>query len=241
METTLDRGGLTASAMPLCSPSTSRRFPATGRMPALLFGFLFLIDAAMLAIGLARSSGTEAACLRATSPHRTSRAPARRCSCSRSGWRIRTREARGRRRSRSWRCSCAFYLFAPLVAARVKRAVRPDRHPEHYAAPLLLFVFPVIAAIEPAVPRRPAVRHAVRAARAIAWRALAAPDSLLYFIAAFFAVAAEAKWSATISLDRHARSRHRALRRVRRLLSRRTDAGAAHRAATRAGVGRGAV
>jgi hypothetical protein len=31
----------------------------------------------------------------------------------------------------------------------------------------------------------------------IAWRALAAPDSVLYFIAAFFAVAAEATWSAT--------------------------------------------
>ena len=37
-----------------CSPSTSRRVPAYGAHPALLFGFLFLVDAGLLAIAIAR-------------------------------------------------------------------------------------------------------------------------------------------------------------------------------------------
>ena len=66
----------------------------------------------------------------------------------------------------------------------------------------LLFVFAVIARIEPAAdaPVEP-VRAAVRAAGAVAWRAIATGEFGLYFIAAFFGLAAEASWSATF-LDR---------------------------------------
>src|SRR5439155_25685201 len=54
METTLDRSGLMASAMPLVFAVYVSAVPAYGAHAGLLFGFLFLIDAALLAIAIAR-------------------------------------------------------------------------------------------------------------------------------------------------------------------------------------------
>src|SRR5262249_32004998 len=54
MEATLDRSGLMASAMPLVFAVYVSAVPAYGAHAGLLFGFLFLIDAALLAIAVAR-------------------------------------------------------------------------------------------------------------------------------------------------------------------------------------------
>jgi uncharacterized membrane protein len=195
METTLDRGGLSASAMPLAFAVYLAAVPGYGAHAGLLFGFLFLIDAAMLAIGL---SGTEVARAGNLRPQ-LHLAGAGATLLVFAIW-LAMSYARG-----AWTTAItfvalfvAFYLLAPLIAARVRRPFGPVAIRSTYAAPLLLFVFPVIAAIEPAVAAPGLLFGTMFVLLAlIAWRALAAPDSLLYFIAAFFAVAAEATWSAT--------------------------------------------
>src|SRR5262249_35634291 len=66
-----------------------------------------------------------------------------------------------------------------------------------YAPPILLFVFPVIARIEPAAESPLALFAPMFALLAlIAWRAIASGEFGLYLIAAFFGLVAEAAWSA---------------------------------------------
>jgi hypothetical protein len=85
-----------------------------------------------------------------------------------------------------------------VIAAWLKKTVRRYRCAAIYAAPILLFVFPALARIEPAA-ESPwmlfGILYVVLAV--IAWRALAIPNAVLFFIASFFALAAEASWSAT--------------------------------------------
>src|SRR5262249_4788804 len=66
-----------------------------------------------------------------------------------------------------------------------------------YAAPLLLFVFTAIARIEPAAdaPLR-LFAPMLALIGVITWQAFARREFPLYYVAAFFAVAAEAAWSA---------------------------------------------
>ena len=67
-----------------------------------------------------------------------------------------------------------------------------------YTAPLLLFVFTVILRIDPAfaAPWLP-LGVLLALVIAIAWRAAATDAGGLYYTAAFFAIAAQASWSAT--------------------------------------------
>jgi len=90
-----------------------------------------------------------------------------------------------------------FNLAAPWLAARLGRPLGEEGRLGALAGPLLLFTFPVLLAIEPAAtaPGLPfAVLFVLLAATA--GFALLYEDGLLHSIAAFFAVAAEAVWSA---------------------------------------------
>ena len=101
----------------------------------------------------------------------------------------------------------ALFALAPVVAARWSKPLAGLAARAEYAAPVLLFVFAVIARIEPAAGaplRLFAPMFALLAL--IAWRALAAGRFPLYFIAAFFGVAAEASWSATHLTAEHLRA-----------------------------------
>jgi uncharacterized membrane protein len=91
----------------------------------------------------------------------------------------------------------ALYLTAPRIARRWRATTLDELGGRAvYAAPLLLFVFPVLCAIEPrtASPTIPFVLLFVLLA-ACAAVAMAERAGVLYYIGAFFAVAAEAVWS----------------------------------------------
>ena len=97
-----------------------------------------------------------------------------------------------------------FYLFAPSVLRfqSVERRVGEVELGDLgmravLAAPLLLFVFPVLAAIEPRTAS-PAILFAVLLALVgcCGWYAVARREGVPHFIAAFFALATEAVWSA---------------------------------------------
>ena len=97
-----------------------------------------------------------------------------------------------------------FYLLAPrlLDLAIVKRRAGDVALGELagrgvLAAPLLLFVFPVLAGIEPRTAS-PAPLFGVLLAMlgACAWYAIRFREGSVHFVAAFFALAAEAVWSA---------------------------------------------
>lgn len=92
----------------------------------------------------------------------------------------------------------AFYLTAPMIARLFGRPFRDVATHTVYTGPLLMFVFPVLARVEPAVAS-PAAFFALVFALvvALAWRALDERNSALYYGGVFFALAAEAVWSAT--------------------------------------------
>jgi hypothetical protein len=114
----------------------------------------------------------------------------------------------------SWIIATAFvvafvvlYSLAPLIAARFGRPFTGIARRAEYAAPVLLFVFAVLARIEPAAATPTVLFSALFALLGlIAWRALTTGESNLYFIAAFFAGAAEAAWSATFLTAEHLRA-----------------------------------
>ena len=90
-----------------------------------------------------------------------------------------------------------FDLAAPWLAARVGRPLEKEGRLASLAAPLLLFSFPVFFVLEPAAAS-PGVPFSVLflLLAAAAGFALAYEDGALQSTAAFFAIAAEAVWSA---------------------------------------------
>ena len=91
----------------------------------------------------------------------------------------------------------AFYLAAPFAARRIRAPFADLGSHGVLAAPAMLFMFPVLAAVEPACAE-PGLLFAVLFVlmAAIAWTAVSTRRGSLHFIAAFFALAAEAVWSA---------------------------------------------
>jgi len=90
-----------------------------------------------------------------------------------------------------------FYLVTPEIAKRFTHELSNAGAHAILAAPLLLAVFPVLVAQEPRAAS-PSLLFAPLFALvlAIVWRAFAEPTGRLYFVAAFFALATEAAWSA---------------------------------------------
>jgi hypothetical protein len=92
----------------------------------------------------------------------------------------------------------AFYLAAPAIAERIGRPFEHVATRAMYTAPLLMFVFPVIVRVDAAATAPAAIFAIVFGMLlALAWRALATGDSAVYYLGVFFALAAEATWSAT--------------------------------------------
>jgi len=183
----LERTGLAASLMPLLFAVYLAAVPGFGAHATLLFGFLFIVDVGLLAVAIARREemlhvvgGLASLLVFATWLA---------MSYASSAWITATIVAA---------LCVGLYALAPLIAERVRKPFEGIGAQAVYTAPLLLFIFPVIARIEPATAS-PAVLFGILFAllALLAWRALATPDAKLFFIAAFFGLAAEASWSGT--------------------------------------------
>jgi hypothetical protein len=190
----LETTGLAASVMPLVFAVFVASVPEYGARAGLMFGFLLLIDAglAAIAIGARRANQLHVVGAGAT-------------LLVFAIWLSRS-YARG-----DWLTGAGFaaafvllYSLAPFIADKLKRSFDSVTRRAEYAAPALLFVFAVIARVDPAVATPWTVFGILFALLGvIAWRALATLESGLYFVAAFFALVAEASWSATyLTTDR---------------------------------------
>ena len=184
---------IAAAVLPVIFAAYLAAVPAYGAHATLLFGFLALIDAGLLAVALGRN----AMVVHAIGALATVVVLA--------VW-----------LSTSYRPDLAYtvlaftsafvflYLSAPVIAGWVSRPLSGVAAHAVYASPVLLFAFPVLAKIEP-VFASPLVLFGVLLGLVLlcAWRAVATSEAFLYFIAAFFAVGAQAVWSAEhLTVDR---------------------------------------
>jgi hypothetical protein len=184
----ISRANLLSAGLPLLFAAFLASVPEYGARAGLLFGFLLLLDAGLLAIAIARDEpllhGAGAAATLFT-----------------MGIWLGISYPGASARAATLAFTAAFvllYLFAPAVAARFGRSLADAGRHAQYAASLLLFVFPVLAAREtPRASPWPLFGTLWLLVLAIAWRAAAARAGGLYFAAAFFAVAAQAVWSVT--------------------------------------------
>lgn len=97
-----------------------------------------------------------------------------------------------------------FYLASPLLARRLRRPFEDVARHAVLAAPALLFTFPLLIGVEPDVPS-PALLFGVLFALVAVVSAFAVVEhvGLVHFVAAFFALAAEAVWSGRYLNDEH--------------------------------------
>ena len=151
----------------------------------LLFGWVFLIDIAMLALAIAR--GYEG--LHAFGALTTLLVVVMWASAAYVPGAILTLEA-------FVALFAAFFLAAPAIAKRFDQEFEQLGAHAILAAPLLLAVFPVLVAQEkqaasPALVFLPLFGLILP----IVWRSFSESTGRLYFIAAFFALATEAAWS----------------------------------------------
>ena len=90
------------------------------------------------------------------------------------------------------------YLFGPSIADRIGEAFDDVGLATVFAAPLLLFVFVALARIEPAADAPWTLFGVLMVLLVlIAWRAIVREQGTVYYVGAFFALAAEALWSTT--------------------------------------------
>ena len=197
-----EQTALVSAAMPLLFALYLAAVPAYGARPSLLFGFLLLVDAGLLAIAIARRQGL----LHAVGALATMLVMATWMAMWMVTWILAThaRSSQGLVALGFTALFSVFYLVAPVVAGWLARPLSGAAARAHYAAPLLLAAFPVLAAIEPSfVAPWPLMGALLVLVVLIAWRAVASGSGSLYYIAAFFAIATQAVWSAAhLSLER---------------------------------------
>jgi hypothetical protein len=176
-----------SAALPLAFVAYLAAIPVYGARPALLFGFLLLIDVGLFAVAVAlrrhllHAVGALATVFVWAVWLTTSYIPAARVE------------------------AIAFvgafvgiYLFAPPIAHRLGRHLEGRGRAAIYAAPILLFVFAIVARIDPdAAAAWPLLGPLVVLVLLCAWRAIADERGGIFFVASFMAVAAQAAWSAT--------------------------------------------
>jgi len=189
-----ERTAVVSAAMPLLFAFYLAAVPAYGARPSLLFGFLFLIDVGLLTIALARRQEL----LHAVGAVATMLVAATWMASSYE------RSGEGLVAVGFTALFSVFYLVAPLVAGRLGRPFAGSAAQAHYVGPLILASFAVLAAIEPSFVSPWLLMGALLALVVfIAWRAVATSAGSLYYIAAFFAIATQAVWSAThLTLER---------------------------------------
>lgn len=183
----LERTGVAATLMPLLFAVFTAAVPVLAVDPPLLFAFVFLVNTGLLAVAvLLRDELLHVLGALATlivvavwfgSSYSTGAAVTVTLFTV---------------------LSVGLYVAAPMIAVGVGKPFRGVGALAIYAAPILLFVFAVLARIEPATAAPWMLFGTLYLLLALlAWRTLAIPDSTLYFIASFFALAAQASWSAT--------------------------------------------
>jgi hypothetical protein len=181
-----ERTGLIVSAAPLAFAAYLAAIPAYGARAELLFGFLFLVDAGLLAVAIGRSEER----LHAVAGAATLLVVGLWLGMSydASAWSTVLIAVSA---------LVALYLAGPIVADRVGRGFSETGDQTSYVAPLLLFAFAVLARTERAGESPLALFTVLFVlAAAVSWRAIAAREGGLYFVSAFFLLAAEAAWSA---------------------------------------------
>ncbi len=182
-----------AAIMPLFFAIYLSAIPAYGARPGLLFGFLFLVDAGLLAIAIVR--GEEV--LHAAGAMATVVVMAVWLGLSyvHRGGVIALGAAVG---------LAVLYSLADALAKRCGRPFTGAAVSAGYAAPLLLFVPVVIPQIDRATGNPwPLALPALAILLVVAWRAVADGRGARYFVAAFLAVGVQASWSAVhLDLDR---------------------------------------
>ena len=178
--------GLVMSVVPLAFAVYLAAIPAYGARAELLFGFLFLVDAGLMAVAIGREEERLHAIAGAATLLVTGL------------WLGMSYDAT------AWTtvlvavpAFVALYLAAPILAAWIGRPFGETGDQTAYVAPLLLFAFAMLARTAHG-GESPLSLFAVLFALAavISWRAIAAREGGLYFVAAFFLLASEATWSA---------------------------------------------
>ena len=178
---------IAGAALPLLFAAYLAAVPGYGARPGLLFGFLLIIDAGLLAVALARrqelahAAGALASVL----------VPAIWLAVSYAG--------SARLTALVFTALFAvFFGLAPAIARRFGRAFAGAAVQAIFVAPLVLFLPAALARIEPAFASpMPLFATVIALVLFVAWRAAVERDGRLYFIAAFFAIAAQAAWSVT--------------------------------------------
>jgi uncharacterized membrane protein len=186
VDATFERTTMFAAVLPLAFAAYFAAVPAYGARATLLFGFLMLLDAGLLAIAIARRQHA----LHATAALATLLVMAI--------WLSGSYVTDARFVVLGFTVAFfALFLAAPSIADRLGRPFDDTGRVATYAAPALLFVFAALARLDPAFGRSWFVLFAVLFALVIvcAWRALATGQGGLYYVASFFALAAQAVWS----------------------------------------------
>ena len=168
-----------SAALPLLFALYLAAVPAYGARPSLLFGFLIVIDAGLLAIAIARRQGL----LHAVGALATVLVLATWTAMWTATWLLATRaqSSHGLVAVGFTALFSVFYLVAPLVAGWFARPLTGAAARAAYAAPLLLAAFPVLAAVEPSfVAPWPLMSVLLALVVLIAWRAMAGGAGLLY-------------------------------------------------------------
>jgi Predicted membrane protein (DUF2339) len=186
-----ERTAVISASLPLLFAVHLATVPAYGAHASLLFGFLLLVDTGLFVIAMVRRQELLHA------------AGALTTMVVMAGW-LGTSYVVSESRYTALGFTAAFvllYLLAATIAERFGTRWGgsfdgPAKH-ARFAAPLLLFVFTALARIEPAFSS-PLPLFAVLLVLlvTIAWRAAATADGPLYYVAAFFAIATQASWSA---------------------------------------------
>jgi uncharacterized membrane protein len=186
-EGTFEHSAVVSAALPLAFVVYLAAVPDYGGRPLLLFGFLLLIDVGLLAIAMALARPALHAIAAVTTVFVW------------AVWLTTSYRPGDLTIAVSFVSAfAALYLFAPTVASRFGRPLAEPAVRSVFAAPALLFVFPVVARIEPAAASPwllfgPLLVLVVMCG----WRASVLDRGAVFFAASFFAVATQAVWSAT--------------------------------------------
>ena len=190
---TFEWTAMASAALPVVFAAYLAAVPAYSARADLLFGFLLIVDVGLLAITIARRHPT----LHAVGALGTVVVVAVWIS---SGYASSSRYTL----LAFTAAFVIFFLAAPVVASWFSRPLSGAAAHAAYAGPLLVFVAPALAGIEPAFAEPwPLFLPLFGLLLACAWRAVATTEGFYFFLAVFFAVAAQAVWStAHLTIER---------------------------------------
>jgi uncharacterized membrane protein len=186
-QASFERTAALSAGVPLLFAAYLASVPAYGAHAALLLGFVLLVDAGLLAIAIARRFPLLHA------------AGALGTAVVMGVW-LGTSYVTGAGLTPALGFTAAFvgfHLAAPAVARLFGRGAPLGSARSAFGAPLLLFVFPALAAVEPATAEPVALFGTLlMLLLVVAWRAVAESSGALFYTASFFSIAAQAVWSA---------------------------------------------